>query len=136
MEIYISEEDIIMNIQQEFNAQYPHLKLQFYKNPHRESKASPKRELLSPRLPIEKVAAFHRAGIVDINPDRTVAELEYDFFHKVGLSVQVFRKRGDTWLQTTETDFWTLGQQEQEGRESSLPLASTETPDYNPSDDD
>lgn len=136
LEIYISEEDIIGTIQQEFNAHYPHLKLQFYRNPHRAGKASPQRELLPPHLPLEMAAAFHRAGVVDISPDRTVADVESEFYHAVGLSAQVFRKSGAIWLQTTNTDYWTLQQQEEEGRQSTLQWRDESPGDFAPPDDE
>jgi tyrosyl-tRNA synthetase len=56
-----------------------------------------------------------------------VAELEGVFAKNFGLSVQVFRKSGNLWLQTTTTDNWTLAEQNQiaaekyEANEDSMP---------------
>ena len=40
-----------------------------------------------------------------------VAELENAFAKSFGFAVQVFRKSGNVWLQTTATDDWTLEEQ-------------------------
>jgi len=112
------EEDVIRNIQRNFREVYPHLKLQFYKNPHMHGSPSPAGEKLSPLLAIEEVTMVHTSGKVNIDPDRTVAQVEYDFFRNLGLCVQVFRQSGDMWLETTDTDDWTLQRQEQRAIES------------------
>jgi hypothetical protein len=36
---------------------------------------------------------------------------------KFGINVQVFRKAGELWLQTTITDHWTLAEQERAAQE-------------------
>lgn len=46
-----------------------------------------------------------------------VSELESVFTETFGLSVQVFRKLGNVWLQTTTTDNWTLAEQNQKASE-------------------
>jgi hypothetical protein len=45
-----------------------------------------------------------------------VEQLLWDAF---GLSVQVFRKSGNLWLETTVTDQWSLAYQNEQGRELS-----------------
>ena len=45
----------------------------------------------------------------------TVNELEQRFSDVYGLGVQVFRKSGNVWLETTVTDGWTLEQQNKQG---------------------
>jgi hypothetical protein len=48
-----------------------------------------------------------------------VSELENLFKRKYKLNIQVFRKSGNAWLETTVTDAWTLDKQNQEGIELS-----------------
>lgn len=117
MELNIIEDDLIRNIQHSFREQYPYLKLLFYTRPHNEGEASQQEEQLSAALPIEEVTMFHTSGKIDISPERTVAEVEADFYHKLGLCVQVVRKAGDIWLTTTRTDHWTLRRQNAKGHE-------------------
>jgi len=47
----------------------------------------------------------------------TVAELEKMITEKYGMNVQVVRRSGNIWLETTMTDDWTLQQQNDHGRE-------------------
>ena len=45
----------------------------------------------------------------------TVSDLEQKFAELFGLSVQVFRKSANVWLETTVTDGWTLEEQNRQG---------------------
>jgi len=51
-----------------------------------------------------------------------VSEVEQLFQDVYGLSVQVFRKSGTIWLETTATDDWTLNKQNDEAKELSSPI--------------
>jgi len=121
MFLHVIEDDLLQNIDAAFREQYPYLRLVFYKNPHSEGMASDPKERLNPSTPVEEAVMFHTAGNIDISPERVVAELEADFFHKLGLCVQVARLSGDQYIITTETDYWTLQQQNDAGREHSKP---------------
>lgn len=52
---------------------------------------------------------------IAITPDMTVVELEQCFNNIYGLGIQVFRKSGKGWLETTVTDGWTLKEQNKQG---------------------
>ncbi|MNF16790.1 hypothetical protein D3C80_2199700 [compost metagenome] len=41
--------------------------------------------------------------------------VEKDFWEKLGLSAQIFRKSGNLWIETSLTDDWTLARQNDEG---------------------
>ena len=62
---------------------------------------------------------IHNKGSITIGPEMTVDELEQRFMDVYGLSIQVFRKSGKVWLETTITDGWTLEKQNEQGRELS-----------------
>jgi hypothetical protein len=47
---------------------------------------------------------------IDVSPDVTVAEME-SAFDLHGLNIQVFRKMKSTWLETVQTDGYSLKQQ-------------------------
>ncbi|XZF15718.1 hypothetical protein ACTHGU_06245 [Chitinophagaceae bacterium MMS25-I14] len=113
MELYITEDDLLKNIQHGFRQYYPRLKLEFYKHPHEKNAGSPADARLSLEVPVEDVVMFHTAACINVAPQRTVASVEEDFFHKLGLCVQIFRQSGDLWIETTRTDGYTLARQEQ-----------------------
>ena len=108
MDIYISEEAIVGDIQKRFREFYPYLKLAFYRNPHQQGVCSPKEELVPPEMPIDKIRMIHNSGWINISACRMAAAVEHDFSREFGLNVQVLHKSGGLWLETTGTDSWTL----------------------------
>ncbi|RMD97871.1 MAG: hypothetical protein D6816_16940 [Bacteroidetes bacterium] len=114
----ISDDKKIKDIQQEFQQLFPYLQLHFYKGRHKEGKPSPPETQLDPELSIGEVRTIHNEGELTIQPEMTVGELENLFWTKYGLNVQIFRRSGNLWLQTTKTDTWTLAEQNRKGGHS------------------
>lgn len=108
MEIYISEEATIASIQRDFREAYPLLQLAFYQQPHEIGEHCCPQEKIPAEMPIEDIRMMHTFGWIDISKHRTAAEIEQDFRRLFGLNVQVMRRSGDMWVQTTKTDCWTL----------------------------
>lgn len=113
----ISQNRTISDIQQDFNSQYPFLKLEFYKV-QRLDEALTVRKHLDKSIPL-KLAGVKNGGILEVNERMTVKEFEKAFLQNFGLVVQVSRKSGMLWLETTLTDNWTLAKQNEYGREIS-----------------
>lgn len=111
MQIGIKPDTKLMDIQKEFNGFYPYLKLEFYKNLSQLNKPSPKAEKINPGESFKKISRLHEGGIINIDRKRTVSEMVLDFWTTLGLSVQVFRKSGNLWIETSLTDSWTLARQ-------------------------
>ena len=107
----------IGQIQQEFNVAFPYLRIQFFKEQHHENEGS------GPELMIKNTTQLISVNPTDqtleISGNMKVSELENLFKHKYKLNIQVFRKSGNAWLETTVTDGWTLDKQNQEGIELS-----------------
>lgn len=122
MEIYISEDATIASIQNDFRDVYPSLALEFYRQPHESGEASPAFEKLPPETAIDDIRIMHSFGWINIDSSRTAAALEYDFRHNMGLNVQILRRSGDLWLETTQTDKWTLDQLNEAGNQSSVEI--------------
>lgn len=119
MKIEINDNRKIYAIQEEFNQAFPYLKLEFFKKPHKKGGASPKEFVNEASKLIGECRTIHESGVINISPQLTVGELEENFSSVYGLSVQVFRKSGKVWLETTETDNWSLQKQNDEGQELS-----------------
>lgn|SRR5574343_356298 len=117
MKISISDNKTIEEIQGEFNREFPYLNIQFFKHGHKAFKGNDKKELLPVTLQLSAVK--HQNGTVEIKESMKVNELEAMFKEKFGLNVQVFRKSGKSWLETTVTDNWSLKKQNDEGKELS-----------------
>ena len=110
-------EMMIEEIQAQFSGRYPHLKIEFYSQSHKSGEGSEFKNQLDPKTLLKDIDA-RNYGMVNINDEMTVKEFEsaMDFNH--GVFVQVFRKSGELWLQTSSTDHWTLGVQEGKGSRS------------------
>ena len=119
MQIVINDHRKIFAIQKEFSEVFPYLKLQFFSKPHTKGGASPKELMKHPAKPLGECRTIHNSGIITITPQMTVANLEQNFNDVYGLSVQVFRKSGNAWLETTVTDNWSLEKQNIQGEELS-----------------
>ncbi len=104
-------------IQKEFNSQFPFLKLEFFKKPHGNHAGSARQLIIKDDLELKPVERGHDEILV--NEHMPVSVLEQRFMDLFGVSAQVFRKSGNTWLETTMTDDWTLKRQNDEGQELS-----------------
>lgn len=104
----INKDVTVREIQSNFVDAYPHLDIRFYKKPHQEFHGSQKADEVTENELLGRLNPNIQNGQIDISQDVTVAELETAFEEAFGLHVQIFRKSGDTWLQTSVTDHWTL----------------------------
>lgn len=124
MKITINDNRKIFAIQEEFNSAFPYLKLEFFAKPHTVGGGSAKKLIRHSSKTLGECRTVHNKGHITITPQMTVAELEQRFSDAYGLGVQVFRKSGKVWLETTVTDSWTLEQQNNEGESLSKMLTS------------
>lgn len=104
-----------------FSANYPFLKLVFYKNPHKNHEGSLPDNQIEEHELIKDFSLSFVSNEIEISDSMTVAELEEKFKSYFGLNVQVFRKSGNIWLQTTTTDDWSLVKQNEQGEIMSIP---------------
>jgi hypothetical protein len=119
MQIIINDHRKIFAIQKEFNEMFPYLKLEFFGKPHKVGAPSSKKIIKHASKTIGQCRVIHNKGTLTITPSMTVTVLEQAFDDVYGLSVQVFRKSGRVWLETTATDAWTLEKQNKQGEELS-----------------
>jgi len=119
MKISIDDNRKIFDIQEEFSALFPYLKIDFFSSTHKSGCASAKKFIKHGSKTLNECRSIHKKGKITITPDMTVDELEQTFDAKYGLGVQIFRKSGKVWLETTVTDSWTLKEQNKQGEELS-----------------
>ena len=119
MQIIINDHRKIFAIQKEFSEMFPYLKIEFFAKPHKVNGSSPKKLMKHPAKTLGECRIIHNKGTFTITPQMTVADLEQNMNDVFGLSVQVFRKSGNAWLETTVTDNWALEQQNNQGEELS-----------------
>ena len=116
MKLAITDEKRISDIQAEFNHYYPYLNLEFFWG---SGKKDGYHRLTDTTVKVENVACCMHEGSIQLSDNMTVSNLEDIFSNRFGLQVQVFRKSGNLWLETTKTDDWTLKVQNDHGREIS-----------------
>jgi hypothetical protein len=120
MEIAITDNKNVKEVQEEFQKKYPYLKIEFFKNTIKNgSSPSVKSQTIPGRTLIGMIRHIHTEGELNIDGSRSVEEIENDFQNKFGLSVQVFRKSSSMWIETTLTHHWSLLRQNFEGQQMS-----------------
>ena len=117
--IKINDQKKISELQQEFNETFPFLRMEFFRHKHMGYQSSSKKDMLNTSLTLKQSSKQHNEGAIVLKESMKVSELEELFRELFGLSVQVFRKSGSSWIETTFTDDWTLERQNEEGRELS-----------------
>ena len=123
IQLAIFADRTIREVQEDFTNAFPYLKIEFFRNG----------EVRKDRYPAQMMIAHNRTlkeawvrkkgeGAIALTDTMTVSDLENSFMDQFGLSVQVFRRSGNLWLETTMTDNWTLRQQNEHGKEISTPF--------------
>ena len=133
VKIKVSDDRRLSEIQRDFNTRFPYLAIEFFKAPHKIGEGSAKNLLHASTKLVRECRLKHPDGELEIFEGMTVSELEEAFQKLFGLSIQVFRKSGNVWLETSATDGWTLLQQNNEGMELSTQM---EEKKENPEDSD
>ncbi len=105
MEITIHDSFKLCEIQEEFSKHFPYLKLEFFEFAPGAKKVFSKAYLITDTdKTLGEKRHIHRAGHISINGHQKVNTLEQHFLENFGVDIQVFRKSGNVWLQTTTTD--------------------------------
>ena len=120
MKITINDQRKIHAIQEEFTKVYPYLKLEFFAKPHTANGATSKKIIKHESKTLAECRTQHNDGDIILTDMMNVAEVEQRFRDLFGLNVQILRKSGNMWLETTKTQSWTLIQQNKEGESLNL----------------
>eukprot|EP00933_Yihiella_yeosuensis_P070779 TRINITY_DN78948_c0_g1_i1.p2 TRINITY_DN78948_c0_g1~~TRINITY_DN78948_c0_g1_i1.p2 ORF type:complete len:123 (+),score=18.26 TRINITY_DN78948_c0_g1_i1:440-808(+) len=116
-DIKITDDKTIKEVQQAFQEHFPYLKLEFYAEAHEAGQGTADALKINISSTIGEARTKESEGNVSIHGNQKVSTLESVFHDVYGLNVQVFRRSGSLWLQTTTTDSWTLSEQNETARE-------------------
>lgn len=111
----------LADIQNAFNLFYPFLKIEFSTNT--KGIFAFKKHKLNPETSLNGIAILSEPVTLNVDEDRTIAEVEVDCMELLGLSIQVFRKSGNVWNVISLTDSWTLASQNKAGEFISTEMA-------------
>ena len=115
--LIINEQLTIEVVQKQFNKVFPFLKIEFFKEKHQKGIGTEKKNMYVNRNEYLFVIGHQdKSGQIQLDGNQTVQQLEEIFETNFGLHVQIFRKSGKIWLETSTTDGWTLNQQNEEGK--------------------
>jgi len=109
-------------VQEQFSGYFPYLKIDFTRRKDTLDQAP------SPSSPpngkdngqeddLKEVATAMLWKEFGLSGDMKVSELEILLQYEFGLPARILRKSGNLWLETDTTNHWTLGQQDDHGRE-------------------
>lgn len=113
MELHLAPDKTVGTLQAEFSEAFPGLKIVFFSKPHRAFKGSAAKFLVQEKaMPFSQLSPELREGSIAADLNTPVWKLEKAFEEEFGLHMQVFRKSGRTWLETSVTDNLTLQEQQ------------------------
>ena len=116
MIIEINPKKKLNEINSAFTKVYPFLKLEFFSKPHKWQESSSVVQLLQQDLTILEVThSLLCSGFIELHYWQKTGIVEMMFLQQFNLSVQVYRKNGDHWIQTSGTDELTLEEQNEAG---------------------
>lgn len=124
----LAKNKTINDVCQEFNNAYPFLRIDFYKYAQGRPASAVNQKLSRSATLVN--AGIRYEGAIEISETMTVRQLEQNFLNQFGLNVQVSRKSGSLWLETTISDNWILKQQNDHGRELSEPVKKDIADEY------
>lgn len=111
MKITVNKEGNIGSVQDQFNAYFPYLKLEFYGLHDAMVKSAAVKPFMDPRYKLNDTRKSVKGGEIAVDDGMTVAQLERKVYETFGIHAEVLRKSGNIWLETTLTSEWTLHQQ-------------------------
>lgn len=119
MKLLLTNSKTVADVQQAFSESFPHLKIEFFTRPHDLKAASWSKYLIFDHSQTLEKIGMLKEGVLTLTDETITGEFEQLMSVRYGLFIQVFRKSMGSWLETTRTDIWTLGEQERKGTESS-----------------
>jgi hypothetical protein len=116
MIIFIKKNSLVKDIQEQFSACFPFLKIEFLKQSLNE-KIVFKKEYVIANDFFKRISSRKDEGEIHLSLKQTVAALESHFKEYFGVSIHVYRRSGNVWIETTLTNDWTLERQNKEGEQ-------------------
>jgi hypothetical protein len=124
MKLIIQSEQTIKDLKKQFHELFPYLKIEFFKEAHNVSRGSDKASMYGNDTQLSSMTDAVLEGSIEFTAATTVQSFEQMMDAQFGLHVQVFRKSGSIYLETTNSDDWSIGQQNAEGKAASENQAS------------
>lgn len=119
MIVKIKKGNTIQQIKAAFHAQVPFLRIEFFHHSHDHGEGSPKSDMIADDIIISDISKTVIDGELIFNKEMKIEDIEDQLKKYFGLNVQIFRKMGKLWLESTTSDEWTLEKVEEMANEYS-----------------
>ena len=113
MIIVIKKDSLVRDVQNQFTGYFPFLKIEFLKG-SLEGGVVLKKEYATPGDFFKRIPSLKYEGEIYLDFKQAINELEKHFKEYYGVSIHIFRKAGNVWIETTLTNDWTLERQNKE----------------------
>ncbi len=111
MKIQINDHRKIFAFQEEFNKFFPHLKIEFLAKPSKVGNPPSGKMIKGTSKRLGDCRVVHSKGELTLSPSMTATDLKQTLSDIYGLSIIIFRRSGTEWVETTETDNFSLKEQ-------------------------
>lgn len=122
MKILIQKNTTLTELNDLFSEAFSGLRLGFFIDKNHDQILTANEEVKDLHMPVNKLSEASFDGEIDIEGRMTVNDVEALFKNTLGIEVQLFRKSGNNWLRTVQTDSWTLDEQQKVALESMRPV--------------
>lgn len=129
MNLSITKTATVADIQQAFHHYFPYLKIEVFEKPHEPHALNTEKQHIAAHTILSEIPTLKGEGEYTFSEDITTTAFEQGLWTDFGLAIQILRKAGHLWLQTAQTDDWSLAKQNQVGENASHP-ANNEVSDY------
>lgn len=116
MKLQIANKITVGELQRQFSAEFPYLKVEFFNVPRVTNNQLSKLHIYGSHKTLGACRKNTKEGFIEISGNDTVEKLERTLWDEYGLSAEVFRKSGNLWIETSLSNAWTLNLQNEEGR--------------------
>jgi len=116
MKIEVNTNMAIKDLKKQFHDFFEFLKIEFFSKKHGYEESSNKKNIYEANTPLKAISSQIKDLTIEFDDHTTVQAFEKKFYDVLGLNVQVFRKSGQVYIETSLTDAWTLGHQNSEGK--------------------
>ena len=116
MKLIIEDKMTLNSFQEEFNAAFPYLRIDFFITSKMTSSGVKTQKITEKNdRTFGEIRKKDSTSTIEITPETIVSDLENQIENEYSISAQIYRSSGRMWLETTLTDSWTLEEQNKQG---------------------
>lgn len=107
MKLEFKADQAIGEFREAFNTLFPRLSIRLFTQPHAVGEGSHVSEQVEDDRKLGTWLKTKDRSTIEVRSEMTISEFE-NLLESHGLHAQVFRRSGNLWLETTQSDSWTL----------------------------